>query len=152
VCDELDAMGLLQKTILVRGNHDASIDLRIWEAGLIIRDYGRLWCGTTDVYLVHGSGLGLENAIAQNAGIRATSVLTRWKTQLIEKGAPFPELRGLDWLITGHFEIPVCDPLMRVCGVSAAIGDPLHGTKGRYAWIDPHTTNPEQQVMLRILK
>lgn len=151
VRDTLEAMGLRQKTIMLRGNHDASIDLRLWEAGLKVRDLGRLWCEASDVYLVHGSGLGLENAIARNRGIRDSSVLALWKRWLIQKENVIPELCWLDWLVTGHFEIPVCDPLARVCGVSSAIGDPHHGTKGRYVCIDPHTSNPERQVMLRVV-
>jgi len=68
VRDELKAMSLLQKTILLRGNHDASIDMQLWRAGLTVRDSGRLWCGANDVYLAHGNGLGLKHAIEANGG------------------------------------------------------------------------------------
>lgn len=152
VRDELVAMGLLQKTILLRGNHDASIDLRLWRAGLTVRDSGRIWCGTNDVYVVHGTGLGMKRAIEANSGVRDTQALVLLKYRLVkERHSLLRGLRWVDWLITGHFEIPVCDSIARVCGASSALGDPQHGTKGRYVLIDPHTENPERQVMLRVV-
>lgn len=153
VRDELEAMGLLQKTILLRGNHDASIDRQLWRAGFTVRDSGCLWCGTNDVYLAHGNGLGLEKAIELNGGIRDTRALVLLKKQLVKKSHPLLDgLRWVDWLITGHFGIPVCDPHAQVCGASSALGDPRHGTKRRYVLIDPHTKNLERQVMLRVVK
>ncbi|MFX0198833.1 MAG: hypothetical protein ACFFCW_22150 [Candidatus Hodarchaeota archaeon] len=149
--DALQEIGLLKRTILLPGNHDAGIMHKFWQSGLILKAHAWVWCGENSVLVVHGDGIGLERAIATNQGRRNRNALRCLKQQLLEEcPETLPPLSASDWLVTAHFQIPQSDPHWRVCGVSDWTGDPRSGLKRRYAIIDPMAATVELQVTLGI--
>ena len=149
----LQELGLLKRTILLPGNHDAGLMYRFWRAGMVIKSHAYIWCGENHVLVVHGDGIGLERAIAANQGRRNRAALQLLKHQLLAE-APhlLPVLSSRDWVVTAHFQIPQNDPHGRVCGVSDWTGDPRSKLKRRYAIIDPTAPTVEQQVTLGVAK
>lgn len=147
--DELQELGLLKRTLLLPGNHDASIMTKFWQSGLILKPHAWLWCRDNYVLVVHGDGIGLERAIAANQGRRTRHALRRLKAQLREERPDtLPPLSRDDWLVTAHFQVPVSDPHRQVCGVSDWTGEPRSALKRRYAIIDPQAATLERQVTL----
>lgn len=147
--DELQELGLLKRTILIPGNHDASIKYKFWQSGLILKPHAWLWCRDNHVLVVHGDGIGLERAISANQGRRTRNALHLLKEQLQEERPDtLPPLSRSDWVVTAHFQIPVSDTHRQVCGVSDWTGDPRSALKRRYAIINPQVATPERQVTL----
>ncbi|MFQ5819339.1 MAG: metallophosphoesterase [Candidatus Heimdallarchaeota archaeon] len=149
--DALQEIGLLKRTILLPGNHDAGIMHKFWQSGLILKAHAWIWCRGNSVLVVHGDGIGLERAIAANQGRRNRNALRLLKQQLLEERPDFfPPLSASDWVVTAHFQIPQNDPHWRVCGISDWTGNPRSGLKRRYAIIDPTAATVERQVTLGI--
>ena len=150
--DELQDLGLLKRTIILPGNHDASIMYKFWRSGLILKPYAWLWCGNNYILVVHGDGIGLERAIAANQGRRNRNALRLLKQHLLEEQPNIlPPLSPNDFLVTAHFQIPQDDPHWRVCGVSDWTGEPKSALKRRFAIIDPKATISERQVTLGVV-
>ncbi len=150
--DELQELGLLKRTVLLPGNHDASIMYRFWQSGLILNPHAWLWCGDNYVLVTHGDGIGMERAIAANHGQRTRNALRLLKQQLqVEKPDTLPHLSQSDWLVVSHFQIPQNDPHWQVCGGSDWTGDPRSGLKRRYVIIDPQEPIPERKVILGVV-
>lgn len=149
--DRLDDLGLLDRTLLLRGNHDSTIDVRFSLQGYQIQDYAYFWGGNQYVLVVHGQGLGYEAAIKWAAREQrdTTEALRRVKARLIATGNPiYPEVRDVDWLIVAHFANAVLDMTGRVCGLSPFTHDLLDGRRGAFTRITPAAENPERLVEL----
>lgn len=149
--DRLDDMGLLNRTVLLRGNHDSTIDVQFSLQGYQIQDYAYLWGSNQYVLVVHGQGIGYEAAMkwAEREQRDTTEALRRVKARLIATRNPtYPELREVDWLIVAHFANAVLDMTGRVCGLSPFTHDLLDGRRGAFVRITPATKNPERLVEL----
>lgn len=149
--DRLDSLDLLDRTVLLRGNHDSAIDVRFSLQGYQIQDYAYFWGYNQYVLVVHGQGLGYESAMKWAAREQrdTTEALRRVKTRFIATGNPiYPELREVDWLIVAHFANAVLDMTGRVCGLSPFTHDILDGRRGAFARITPTAENTERLVEL----
>ncbi len=156
----------LNKTIIVEGNHDPKdkieeimmtppltieeVEDAVTEA--IITTYAKLWCGNCYVYVLHGHNIGMEKNV--NKVGRRAEALRLTKQDLIEKGTTWLRKGTIaeeDWLCLGHFEIPVCDLIGKVIGLSSWTAKTKEniiksGTKGRIAIINDQ--NPNETVKL----
>lgn len=149
--DQLDQLGLLDRTVLLRGNHDSSIDVQFSLQGYQIQDYAYFWAGNQYVLVVHGQGIGYEAAMkwAEREQRDTSEALRRMKARLIATRNPtYPTLRDVDWLIVAHFANAVLDMTGRVCGLSPFTHDLLDGRRGAFARITPAAENLERLVEL----
>lgn len=148
---QLDQLGLLDRTVLLRGNHDSTIDIQFSLQGYHIQDYAYFWGGNQYVLVIHGQGVGFESAMkwATREQRDTTEALRRVKTRLIASKNPiYPVLREVDWLVMAHFATAVLDMTGRVCGLSPFTHNLLDGRQGAFARITPAEENPERFIEL----
>lgn len=149
--DRLDDLDLLNRTVLLRGNHDSTIDVQFSLQGYQIQDYAYLWSYNQYVLVVHGQGIGYEAAMkwTEREQRDTTEALRRVKARLIATRNPtYPELREVDWLIVAHFATAVLDMTGRVCGLSPFTHNLLDGRRGAFTRITPAAKNPERLIEL----
>jgi hypothetical protein len=149
--DQLDQLGLLDRTVLLRGNHDSTIDIQFSLQGYQIQDYAYFWGGNQYALIIHGQGIGYESAMkwATREQRDTTEALRRVKTRLTASRNPsYPVLRKVDWLIVAHFATAVLDMTGRVCGLSPFTHDLLDGRRGAFARIAPAEENSERFIEL----
>ncbi len=79
---------------------------------------------------------------------RSAEALRRLRARLeSDKTGWLPPLGDKDWMITGHFDIPVRDLPRRVVGLGSWVGDLTRSNRGYYALIHPEAR--DAPVVLR---
>jgi len=136
----LKAEGLAGRCVFLLGNHDSSLEVLPSAHEFLVAEYAWLFCQTFHVLIIHGHGVGYER-VANSFG-RSARALSQLRARL-ETGPPrrLPSLSRADWLVTGHFDIPVRNLAERVVGLGAWVGDLDRDDRGYYAVIDPVAIN-----------
>jgi hypothetical protein len=131
----LSGEGLAGQCVFLQGNHDGSLEVLPSAYDFPVFEYAWLFCQTFHVLILHGHGIGYERA-ASSFG-HSGRALGQLRARL-ENGQRrrLPPLSSADWLVTGHFDIPVRNLSERVVGLGSWIGDLGRDDRGYFALIN----------------
>jgi UDP-2,3-diacylglucosamine pyrophosphatase LpxH len=133
-------MGLAARCVFLLGNHDSSLEVLPSSHDFVVAQYAWLFCQTFHVLILHGHGVGYTR-LASAYG-RSAEALRQLRQRLATKPlASLPTLGKRDWLVTGHFDVPVRDLLGRVVGLGSWVGDLNRDDRGYYAILQPNTSD-----------
>lgn len=142
----LREQNLASRCVFLLGNHDSSLKAQPSAHEFVVTEYAWLFCQTFRVLIHHGHCTGYER-MASAYG-RSAEALRRLRARLeSDKTGWLPPLGDKDWMITGHFDIPVRDLPRRVVGLGSWVGDLTRSNRGYYALIHPEAR--DAPVVLR---
>ncbi|MFX1561924.1 MAG: metallophosphoesterase [Promethearchaeota archaeon] len=141
-CKELKKLNLLHRSVFLHGNHDPTINQLLTVPDCILRPTVLLRFPDTNIFIVHGHGIGLEAAISchgytSTAFAAAKQRLIRYPPLWLQE-----PMSQNDWLVACHYALPHIDFENRTAGLSPWTGSLDDNWHGHYLIIRSHPTRP----------
>jgi hypothetical protein len=136
----LETEGLAGRCIFLQGNHDSNFEVLPSAHEFLVLECAWLFCQNFHVLILHGHGIGYER-VASSFGHSARALIQLRARLEKEQPGRLPCLSRADWLVTGHFDIPVRNLSERVVGLGSWVGDLNRDDRAYYGLIDPAAMN-----------